>query len=114
MDVNLWNGNFQSISLHGSLEHLPSDSKCIKESLIWIAKYINNKSIDVNKFNDVDELKEIGQAVWKFVSSIYNSEWDLLFVDENKNLFRQIVANKFTFKTNSVKIGKKEEKMLQP
>ena len=34
----------------------------------------------------------------------------MLFVDKNKNLFRQIVANKFTLKTNPVKIEKEEGK----
>ena len=34
----------------------------------------------------------------------------MLFVDKNKNLFRQMVSSKFTSKTNPVKSGKKKEK----
>ena len=34
----------------------------------------------------------------------------MLFVDKNNNLFRQIVSNKFTPKTNPVKLGKRGEK----
>jgi len=37
-----------------------------------MAKYIENKKIDVNKFNEVSELRGIGIAVWKFLSTIYN------------------------------------------
>jgi len=34
IDPDSWDGNFQAISLHGSLEHLVLDIKNIKESLI--------------------------------------------------------------------------------
>ena len=63
MELNSWNGNFYSISLHSSLEHLPSDSKNIKESLHWITKYIKNKKIENNKANEVLDLKDIGKAI---------------------------------------------------
>jgi len=34
----------------------------------------------------------------------------LLFANENKNSFRQNISHKFTSKTNSIIIGKKEER----
>ena len=43
MEPDLWDGNFYPISLHGSIEYLASDSKSIKDSLNFMAKYINNK-----------------------------------------------------------------------
>ena len=46
-EPDLWDGNFRPISLHGSLEHLPSDSKNIKVLLNHLAQYIENKKIDV-------------------------------------------------------------------
>ena len=107
---DLWNSNFQTISLHGSLEHLPSNSKCIKKSLTHIVKYIGNKNIDVNKSNNVVELREIDEAAQIFLSAFYNSGWDLLFANENKNSFRQNISHKFTPKTNSIIMGKKGEK----
>ena len=58
MESELWDGNFGRISLHGSLEHLPSDASCIKTSLIRMAKYIENKKIDTTKSNSVKELLE--------------------------------------------------------
>ena len=35
----------------------------------------------------------------------------MLFVDKNKNLFKQMVSSKFTSKTNPVKSGKKKRKI---
>jgi len=43
IDPEIWNGRFHPISLHGSLEHLVSDIKSIKDSLKFMAKYISNK-----------------------------------------------------------------------
>jgi len=69
MEPELWDGNFQHISLYSSLEHLPSDASCIKTSLICMAKYIGNKKIDSTKANEVNDLKGIGEVAWKFVSA---------------------------------------------
>jgi len=91
------------------LEHLPSDSKYIK-FLTHISKYIGNKNIDVNKSNDVVELRRIGEAAWIFSSAFYNLGWDSLFADENKNSFTQKVLHKFTPRTNPIITGKKKEK----
>ena len=37
-----------------------------------MAKYIGNKKIDWTKANEVNNLKGIGKATWKFVSIFYN------------------------------------------
>jgi len=39
-----------------------------------MAKYIKNKNIDINKSNDILELKDINKAAWKFLLAIYSSE----------------------------------------
>ena len=39
----IWSGFFHPISLHGSIEHFASDSKNIKVTLNFLAKYIQNK-----------------------------------------------------------------------
>ena len=106
-EADLLDGNFHTISLYSLLEHLFSDTKYIKESLIYIAKYIDNKSIDINKSNNVANLRDMNEATWKLIFSIYNSGWDLLLADKNNNSFRQKVASKFTPKTNPIKTGKK-------
>ena len=40
LNLESWNGNFHTISLHGSLEHFASDIKSIKKSLKRMQKYI--------------------------------------------------------------------------
>ena len=111
-EKDLWDGNFQTISLYSLLEHFLSDSKYIKKSFTCIAKYIGNKNIDINKSNDIIELKGIGKAAWMFLSAFYNLGQDLLFANKNKNSFRQNVSHKFTPKTNSIIIRKKGEKNM--
>ena len=44
-EPDLWDGSFHPISLHGSIEHLASDAKNIKDSLNFMAKYISNKQV---------------------------------------------------------------------
>ena len=62
IEPDLWDGNFQPISLHGLLEHLMSNSKNIKVLLNCLAQYIENKKIDTCKSNNVKKLKDMGKA----------------------------------------------------
>ena len=62
LDPKSWDCNFHTISLHGSLEHLASDIKSIKESLKRMQKYILNKSIISDKVNDIRDLECISEA----------------------------------------------------
>jgi len=59
MELECWDESFYSIFLHGSLEHLPSDFKNIKKSMIYMAKYIENKKINTTKSDNVSELKSV-------------------------------------------------------
>ena len=60
--LDIWDGNLHSISLHSSLEHLLSDSNNIKKSLVCMAKYIENKKIELSKANKINNFKGIGKA----------------------------------------------------
>jgi len=100
-ELELWDGSFHPILLHGSLEHLASNSKNIRESLNHVAKYISNKQIDPKKSNDVEDLKDVGKAVWNLISFVYQSSWNLLYTDNNSATLRQKVALKFTSKVRS-------------
>jgi len=73
MDPKIWNGRFHPISLHSSIEHIALDTKSIKDSLKFIAKYISNKQVQPSKANDLDDLDGIGNVVWLFISFIYDS-----------------------------------------
>ena len=63
LDPKSWDGDFRAISLHGSMEHLVSDTKIIKNSLTRMRKYILSKSINEGKANSVKDLKSVGKAV---------------------------------------------------
>ena len=42
-EPELWDSNFHPISLHGSIEHIASDAKNIKDTLNFMTRYISNK-----------------------------------------------------------------------
>ena len=62
-EPELWSGLFHPISLHGSIEHFASDTKNIKVSLNFLAKYIQGKQVNGNKVNDLDNFDGIGDAI---------------------------------------------------
>ena len=84
----LWSGSFHPISLHGSIEHFASDSKNIKVTLNFLAKYIRNKQITNGKVNDPRDFDGMGDAIWNFLSSIYEAKWDALYTDQKSNTLR--------------------------
>ena len=60
---DLWSGSFHPISLHSSIEHFASDSKSIKVSLNFLAKYIRNKQVNSNMINDLADFNSMGDAI---------------------------------------------------
>ena len=101
-DPKIWNGGFYPISLHGSIEHIVSDAKNIKDPLKFIAKYISNKQIELSKANNLINFNSIDDVVWNFISSIYKSNWDTLYTDNKTNTLRRKIAAKFTPKIQPV------------
>ena len=61
-----------------------------------MANYIRNKKIEENKINDIMDLKEIGEAVWNFIASLYDSNQDTLTANKDNYFFRQKLTAKFT------------------
>ena len=70
-EPELWNRNFHLISLYRSMEHLVSNAKSIKDSLVFMAKYMGNKQLDPTRSNKIEDFKGIGEAIWSFISSVY-------------------------------------------
>ena len=62
-----------TLSHHRFIKHIVSDAKNTKNSLKFMAKYISNKQIEPAKANDFTDLNGIGDAVWNFISSVYES-----------------------------------------
>jgi len=96
MEPELWNGSFHPISLHRSIEHKAPDSKNIKNSLNFMAKYIVNKHIDSLKANNLEDFHGIGKAVWNFIFSVYKANWNALYTDNNSISPKRKIVAKFT------------------
>jgi len=80
-EPELWSSNFHPISLHGSIEQIASDTKSIKDSLNFMARYILNKKVNSSKANELQDFKGIGDSIWNFLSTIYQANWDSFYMD---------------------------------
>ena len=96
MEPDLWSGNFQSISLYGLVEHIALDLKNIKQSLNFMAKYISNKKVNPKSSNNLEDFNGIGDTVWNFLSSVYQSSWDSLYTDNCSKSLREKILAKLT------------------
>jgi len=113
LDPESWDGDFHAISLHGSIEHLVLDAKNIKDSLTRIQKYILGKSINDDKANSVKDLKGIDKVAWKFISAIYKSHWDGLYIDDSRTSFRNKVKSKFNPNINKTPVNGKGKETVK-
>jgi len=102
-EPQLWSGSFHPISLHGSMEHLAHDTNSIKATLDFMAKYIRNKSVNNIKANNITEFEGMGDAIWNFISSVYEAKWDSLHTDRSTNMLRSKILSKFTPRTPPAK-----------
>ena len=66
------------------------DAKNIKNSLNFIAQYISNKQVDSVRSNNLEDLKDIGGAVWNFISSVYQANWDSLHANNQSNSLQKL------------------------
>ena len=96
------------------MEHLASDIKNIKDSLCRIGRYIKNKFIIDSNTNDVKDLDSVGKVVWKFLSAVYNSHWDSLYVDNSKMLFKNKVKSKFNLQAPKALVNNKGKETVKP
>jgi len=96
MEPNLWSGNFHPISLYGSIEQIASDTKNIKDLLNFMARYILNKKVNPKTANDFKDFEGMGDVVWNFISSVYQSSWNSLYTDNKTIILREKISAKFT------------------
>jgi len=102
-EPELWSGSFHPISLHGSIEHFTSDSKNIKVILNFMAKYIQNKKVNGGKANDMNNFDGMDDAIWNFISSVYEAKWDTLYTNHKSNTLRLKISLKFTLRNPPTK-----------
>ena len=60
VEPNAWNGKAHSISIFGTMEFLEIDSINITTSLLCMANFIKNRSIDCKLANSIIQLKSFG------------------------------------------------------
>ena len=96
VEPNVWDGEVHSVSIFNTMEFLEIDSKNMFTSLLCIANYIRSNKIKKEKANNIPELKNFGEVIWSFISSIYESEWNILSLNKNNKSFRGKVSYKFT------------------
>jgi len=94
-DPALWDGNFSSISLFGTVEVLRGDAKNIACSLQRIATFIKQRPLGERNSSDIPQISNFGFAAWGLISAIYNSGWDKLLADDNSRTFQQYVVPQF-------------------
>ena len=61
-----------------------------------MAKYITNKKVNPKSANELKDLDSIGDVVWNFISSVYQSSWDSLYTDNKSKTLREKISAKFT------------------
>ena len=95
-EPELWSSNFHLISLHGSIEQIALDTKSIKDSLNFMARYILNKKVNHSNANNLLDFDGIGDSIWNFISSVYQANWDTFYTDNKTMTLRVKIASKFT------------------
>jgi len=109
-EPELWSGSFYLISLHGSIKQIASDTKSIKDSLNFMAKYIVNKKVNPKTANNLQNFDGIGDSVWNFIFTVYQAGWDSLHTDNRSKTLREKILSKFTprITPNNTKKNSKE------
>jgi len=51
----------------------------------------------------------MGDAIWKFISSVYEAKWDFLYTDNKTNTLRAKISSKFTPRTMPNKNNNKKD-----
>jgi len=111
-EPELWSSSFHPISLHGSIKHIALDTKCIKNSLNFMAKYIVNKKVNPKNANDLKDFDSMGNSVWNFISMVYQASWDSLHTDNSSKTLREKISSKFTPRITLTNAKKNSKELL--
>ena len=74
-----------------------------------MAKYIQNKKVNDVQANNVTEFKGIDDAIWNFISLVYEAKWDFLYTDCSTRTLRSKISLKFTLRTPPAKSNGNKE-----
>ena len=59
--------------------------------------------------NNLADFDGMGDAIWNFISLVYEAKWDTLYTDNKANTLRAKVASKFTLRTFPQNNGNKKD-----
>jgi len=109
MEPDLWSRSSHPILLYSSIKYFALNLKSIKDSLNFIVKYITNKQVNGKEVNDLKDFNGMGDAIWNFISLVYEAKWDALHMDNNTNTLRTKISSKFTLRAMPSKNNNKKE-----
>jgi len=61
-----------------------------------MVKYIANKQVNSSRANDLNDFDGMGDAIWKFILSVYEAKWDSFYTDNETNTLKKKISSKFT------------------
>jgi len=50
-----------------------------------MADFIRSREVQAESVNNISQLKDLGEAVWNFISFIYEIKWDSINIDGNSS-----------------------------
>ena len=74
--------------------------------------YIKAKSVSTNP-NDIKNLEGIGKELWHFLSVVYESHWNGLYMDNSNMSFRNKVKSKFNPQVPKISASNKSKKTVK-
>ena len=78
-------------------------------TLNFLTTYIRNKQVIYGEVNNLKNFNGIGNAIWNFLSSIYEAKWDALYTDHKSNTLKTKISSKFTQRTIPPNNGNKKD-----
>jgi len=85
------------------------DAENIKVTLNFLAKYIKDKQVNGSMVNELNNFDGMGDAIWNFISSVYEAKWDSLCTDKKSNTLRAKISSEFTPRTAPSNNGNKKD-----
>jgi len=63
-----------------------------------MTRYISNKKVNPSKSNNLSDFDGIGDSIWNFISSVYQTNWDSFYTDNKATTLRVKISSKFTLR----------------
>ena len=79
-DPSLWDGNFTATFLFGTNKFLHSNVHNMACSLQCMACFLKQRNLNGCNSNNIAQLRLFGESAWDFISTIFKSGWDQLYL----------------------------------